>query len=343
MSLRIVSGISLCLCVAAATPARAESIELLRFLEAHEARDWPAAEKAWQSLETSMEPRPTSVRLKHVDVLLHVNKRADARVGVEGVLDEEPRNVVALALLARLRAGESPEAAKTLLLDAAREGYPVLREIREAKELAVLRDDPAFVLAAMRATSAFDSGREKGRNPFAAPRRSVTEPPRMPNFRKPTQIKKEKRLSDYIEQGNEKLRSMQRNLRAERLAEVSVELLDVKGLCDEMRRESEPDFAATADEIWRRAFSLEEQARKLLRIKELGIVVTGIVLAPQVPSRTIVALGKDSSGRIYEEGDELRDRSGDRIRGLKVVKISDGSVRFDFQGTEFARELRSKP
>lgn len=335
------AAVALALLLVAPSSARASDLD--KFLEAHQSGDWAAAEKAWGNLEVSMEPRGTHVVLKHVEVLVRLGKRDAARSETEEVLGREPRNVIALALLARLRVGESSEVVKGLLLDAAREGYPVLRELRGSKELQFLHDDPSFVLAAMRAASQFDALHERGRNPFASPRFSVVEPkPPEPRFVKSVAKEPRKRLADYINQGNAFLRTMAQDLREEKLAEVSLLLVDVKGLCDEMRRETEVDFTRNADELWLRATRLEAEAKKLQRVKELGVVVTGVVVSPRVPSRAIVALGKEG-GRIYEVGDELRDASGQRVRGLKVSRIVEGSVGFSYDGIDFVRELRRSP
>lgn len=326
----------------ATSVARADDVD--RFLEAQAAKDWEHALAAWDGvLEATAHEPGTDLVLKHADVALHAGKRQLAREDAQSVLEKEPENIVALAFLARLRAGEHADEAKALLLEAGREGYPVFREVRASAELKELGDDPVFVLAAMRASSQFDARGEHPRNPFLPSR--LREPTGTSRRQVPYTIAEKDRsgrLEHYILLGNEHLREMMKLLRDEKLAEVSVRFQEVKSLCEQMRKEPEEDFARNADEIERRASRLDAEARKLLRVKELGIVVTGIVVAPSVKSRAIIALG-DRTGSIYEVGDELRDPSGERVRGLQVARIAEGVVGFRYEGVDFVRDLKRGP
>jgi hypothetical protein len=341
------SWIAASLVLALAGSARADDLD--RFLEAREANDWAAAERAFQGLAAAAsEPLSTGLVLRHADVLVHLGQRKAARSAAEAVLEREPRNVVALALLARLTVGEHEAAAKELLLQAAREGYYVIREVRETSELRPLLEQPSFVLDVLKApTQAGPAPGEQWRNPFAVPRADRAagaaeekKPPVGParaDRRDPHQ-----KLEDLIRDGNEHLRAMVALLREEKYAEVSNRFAEVKALCDEARKEPEEEFSLNARAILARAGRLDDEARRLRHVRELHIVVTGIVVTATERSRAIVALG-DAAGEIYEEGDELRNATGARVHGLKVARIVEGSVSFTFDDVPFVRELRRAP
>jgi hypothetical protein len=89
-------------------------------------------------------------------------------------------------------------------------------------------------------------------------------------------------------------------------------------------------------------------ARRLAGAKlKASIVVTAILIDPRRGNAAIVVLSEDGSeghaawGRIYAEGDELRDRDDRIIPGFKVVKIQEGGVRLSLEGEELVRELKS--
>jgi hypothetical protein len=323
-----------------APAARAD--ELDRFREACQAGDWSAAETAWGALvETG--PQPLALVLRHAEVVLHLGRPLDALRDAEAVREKEPRNMEALVLLARLRAKESPDEAKALLLEAGREGYPILREARASKELRELVENPPFVLAAMRVSAQMPTARAS-RDPFLVPR-SIWAPQGAtgPAGPKPPPPVDKMSFEQFVALGNKQLREMVDLLRQEKLSEVGIRFLEVKALCDRVRRErSEEEFSRTADELERRAARLDAEARKLLKVRDLKIVVTGVVVSQIATNRAIVSVG-DRTGSIYEVGDELRDFQGERIRGLKVSKIAEGLVGFDYEGIEFVRPLRQSP
>src|SRR5207247_533581 len=95
------------------------------------------------------------------------------------VLEKDGSHLAALLLLARIESESGDpilfESAKEHLLQGARHGLPVLHEVmatREAKGLALLRDDPRFILAILRAPLV-QVDASKGRDPFLAPWRWV--------------------------------------------------------------------------------------------------------------------------------------------------------------------------
>ncbi len=324
-----------------APAARADDMD--RFREACQAGDWNAADKAWDAV-VEQGPPPLALVLRHAEVALHMGRPLDALHDAEMVHEKEPTNILALVLLARLRAKESADEAKTLLLEAGREGYPILREARASKELSGLTEDPRFVLAAMRVSSQIPTARSP-RDPFLVPR-SIFAPAGTTGEKRgprPTPPVGPMSFEQFVATGNEHLREMVDLLHKEKLSEVGIRFQEVKALCDRVRREkSAEEFAQTADELERRAARLDAEARKLLRIRELKIVVTGVVVSKIATNRAIISVG-DCTGSIYEVGDELRDPAGERIRGLKVARIAEGLVGFDYEGIELVRPLRQSP
>lgn len=113
---------------------------------------------------------------------LHALGRAQACDALVGeLLAARPDHLEALALRAQLRAEQGDlDAARPLLLAAARAGRLVLRDLTHTPEapLAKLLDDPTFVLELMRAVSAVDLEVADLRDPFALP--VASEPPREP-------------------------------------------------------------------------------------------------------------------------------------------------------------------
>jgi hypothetical protein len=314
--------------------ARAEDED--RFVEACDSGAWVEAEKAWAELPGE---QPVSLVLQHADVLVHLGRKDEARKAAESVRERDPGNVLALAQLARLSASTSPEAAKDLLIEAARGGYYVLREVRSAKELRALGDEPRFVLAVMRASSdqrAFDGPkRNPFRPPFSGTSAAVPEPKKP--IVKVDSKEPAKRLQEYVSRANTLLRTLSRLLREEKLQEMRAPFEEAKALVEAMRRESDPDFQRDADLVDERVSRLETSAARLQRIKDLEIEVTGIVVTRDAPSRAIVSLGKASG--IYGVGDQLRDGSG-RSSGVEVSGIHEGFVSFKLEDLEFRRELR---
>ena len=155
-------------------------------------------------------------------------------------------------------------------------------------------------------------------------------------------------LQIYINEGNEYLRAMLKAKQNEKFDEVFEQFANVKALVEKMRHEEREEFHRNADAIFIRAKGLNDEALKLKKIKEFNLIVTGIVVDPRPESknRAIIVFDDASTndkrlGRIYEENDDIRDKEDRKVPGLKVIKISEGSIKFKYEDTEFIRELKS--
>jgi hypothetical protein len=151
-------------------------------------------------------------------------------------------------------------------------------------------------------------------------------------------------LEGFVAEGNEHLVAMLRAKDAERWDEVFDHFAQVKDVVLRMRREERAEFHANADALLARAQRVDADARKLKKIKELNFVVTGIVVDPRPESKNKAIIVFDDAthtGSVYEEDEELRDRDGNKVPGLRVVKISEGSIRFRYDDTDFVRPLKA--
>jgi hypothetical protein len=71
------------------------------------------------------------------------------------------------------------------------------------------------------------------------------------------------------------------------------------------------------------------------------IVVTAILLDPERGNRVIVVYDDpDRRGRIYAEGEELRDREDRKLPNAKVAKIAEGQVTFVCDGKDLVKPLK---
>src|SRR5581483_4766971 len=152
-------------------------------------------------------------------------------------------------------------------------------------------------------------------------------------------------LQIYITKGNECLRAMLKAKQAEKFDEVFEQFNEVKAIVEQMRHEERDEFHRNADALFVRAKGLNDEALKLKKIKEFNLIVTGIVVDPRPESKNRAIIIFDDSdqrkGRIYEEKDNIRDKDDRKVTGLTVEKISEGSIKFKFEDTEFIRELKA--
>lgn len=155
-------------------------------------------------------------------------------------------------------------------------------------------------------------------------------------------------LQIYINKGNECLRAMLKAKQNEKFDEVFEQFGEVKQLVEQMRHEEREEFHRNADALFIRAKGLNDEALKLKKIKEFNLIVTGIVVDPRPESKNRAIIVFDDPGatdqrrgRIYEEKDNIRDKDDRKVPGLTVEKISEGSIKFKYEDTEFIRELKS--
>jgi hypothetical protein len=408
-----------------------ENTATTKFVEAFATQDWERAERSYKELVDNwpLYRKEPSYVYKYALTLYNLKsqtKKEEAKQQLQGLLEQDPDNILALFLLAQIEAEQyTPskpqplEDAKEHLLQAARNGFYTLRELRASKlaQFKELQDDPRFILRVLQSPTTsqeFTSVNMKNaRNPFVVPRvgplgrpdeKMVANPREIANLEARiddlfNQIEKlirdkeidklaplfqdlnnimseykkiglekvsaslkkwEKKLDEwkevrlaiqlqiYITRGNESLRAMLKAKQNEKFEEVFEQFNEVKLLRDQMIHEDREEFKRNAEAIFIRAKGLNDEALKLKKIKEFNLLVTGIVVDPRPESKNRAIIiyddpgaGGERRGRIYEENDDIRDKEDKKVPGLKVVKISEGSIRFKFEDTEFIRELKT--
>ncbi len=347
-----------------------DEVAAARFVEACTAGDWAKADQAYRDLVARWPAysKQTALGNKHAEALFKLGKKREAAAALEEVLALDEDDVLALHLLAVIELEETDpqlkekrrESAKERLLHAARNGFFVLREISSAKgkEFDELRNDPAFIMACMKASREFDvsadlvadASRKPVRNPFDIPKegwpREASEKAKravVPAATPRRPENPEELFKVLLTAGNECLRAMYKANREEKFEESYAQFEKLTGIAAEMKKVEIEEFVRTADALLTRGRALREIAVKLERIKKLDIQVTGIVVDPRPTGRNrgvIVFDDPERRGRVYEAGDEIRDREDRRVRGLKVVEITEGLVRFRYDELDFSRPLK---
>jgi hypothetical protein len=347
-----------------------------RFVELRASGEWAKALGAYDELVAHSPALRKNARftLDRVLCLRKLGQRAEASDTLEALLGDEPENIVAIYQLAALDLEEGSarkrEDAKELLLLAARNGLAVLRELGTEKGtgFAALLKDPRFILATLHAQHEFDAGRELARgpvrNPFAVPAvgdfkeklRRVpevdTEQTRLARAieaatRAAEQVRIEElraaQLEHLVARGRECLAAMTVANRDDRWADALSQFERLGWVVSELEKVDREEFARAARALSARGEELRSAALKKKRIQELDLVVTGIVVdkRPEGRSRSVIVYDDpERRGRVYEAGDELRDRSDRRVEGLRVVEIRDGSVKFQYDDLEFVKEIK---
>jgi hypothetical protein len=94
--------------------------------------------------------------------------------------------------------------------------------------------------------------------------------------------------------------------------------------------------------LWKRKGAAVAKAERFERMMK-SLVVTTILIDAEKGNAAIVVLREDgnrSGGRIYAEGDAVRDAADRQVPDLKVVKIEPGVVTFDYEGAKLTRQLK---
>ncbi len=163
----------------------AENTATTRFIEAFTVGDWEKAEKYYDELVQNwpLYGKDPVYAYRYAYTLYNLKaapKKEKAKTQLQGLLEQDPEHILALYLLAQIEAEQFTEAkqqpledAKEHLLQAAKNGFYTLREVRSSKAPAfkTLQEDPKFILRAMRASQEFPAVNIKNaRNPFQQPR-----------------------------------------------------------------------------------------------------------------------------------------------------------------------------
>lgn len=163
----------------------AENTATTRFIESFTVGDWEKSEKYYDELVQNwpLYSKDPVYAYKYAYTLYNLKsqtKKEKAKTQLQGLLEQDPDHILALYLLAQIEAEQFKpdkpqpiEDAKEHLLQAAKNGFYTLREVRASKaaEFKQLQEDPKFILRAMRASQEFPAVNIKNaRNPFQLPR-----------------------------------------------------------------------------------------------------------------------------------------------------------------------------
>ncbi|MBX3469789.1 MAG: hypothetical protein KF878_23185 [Planctomycetes bacterium] len=397
-------------------PGDGEANEIVlktQFLEAHKAKKWAEAREAFVTMRRNFPLVAQDKRMVYLFAEAQYNLREPdgATQTLEKLLELQDNHARGLFLLAQIKAKsnntQDKERAKDLLIQAARAGLYVLRDISSAEGKAVfgfLLTDPAFILRVMHAANEYQITSTDVHNPFISallphveglvepvvtvsagdPRQAELEE-RIENlFQEIVKLAEERqveelitkftelrqimneyqgfgtaevkkklekwgqkladlgeiqysiRLQVYIAEGNQHLRSMADAIRGDLFDAALEQFNQIEALCDQMRAEDREVFHRNAEALFLRGKALADRARRLKRIAEFRLVVTGIVIAPPGDKEDSAII----NNRIYREGDTVFDDTDEEIEGLRVVEIIRSTVRFRFEDTEFVRELK---
>ena len=398
--------------------AAGEANELVlktQFLESHKAGKWMEARDAFVKLGRHFPTVLQDKRLLYLyaEAQFNLNEQAPATTTLEGLLELQDNHVRALFLLSKLKAQstnpQEKERAKDLLIQAARAGLFVLRDISSAdgkKLFGFLLSDPSFILRVMNAANEYQVSGTEFHNPFASPLLvgEISDIPEIvgPSPDDPRQAELEERIENlfkeivklaeerqveeliqkftelrqimnefqgigtaevkkklekwgqrlqdlgevqlsiklqvFIAEGNQHLRAMADSIRTDQYDAALDHFAQIEALCVVMRNEEREVFQRNAEALYLRGKALADRAKRLKRISEFKLFVTGVVVAPpegKEPDKAII------NDRIYAEGDTVVDETSDEeIEGLRVVEIIRSTVRFRFEDTEFVRELK---
>jgi hypothetical protein len=197
--MRALRALSLCLLLGAPAVAQeaaptsggdrgAENVWVTRFYEANAKKDWREATLAFNHLRENYPATMDDRRLVFLNATAHFNlKEKDHKTAVsylETLINMQEDHIGGLYLLAQIRAAsknqpQDTELAKDLLLQSARAGQYVLRDINSKdgkKVFGKLLTDSTFILRIMNASNEFQVSVTGLRNPFISPVRAVEGP-----------------------------------------------------------------------------------------------------------------------------------------------------------------------
>ena len=164
-----------------------EQVLITKLYEAYKKADWADVIESFRLLRENF-----PAALQQNRELLFLNAEAfyyqgektkkfeQSAAALEQLLEQQPDHINGLYLLAKIRAQSSTpqerERAKDLLLQAARAGQFVLRDINSKdgqRVFAELMKDPGFILRIMSASNEFQASTSGLRNPFRSPLKEV--------------------------------------------------------------------------------------------------------------------------------------------------------------------------
>ncbi|MDF1665357.1 MAG: hypothetical protein P1V97_26585 [Planctomycetota bacterium] len=159
------------------------------FLEAYQAKNWETVEdtyeKGFKKFEKLKKKKEFIYRYcVAVYNLADKGKKKKERLdkvtaALEDLIDDEPRYISAIYLLAKCLAKQKKPTAKDYLDTAAKLGFPVLREIsdkKNAKLFGHLLEDPRFIVKIMKAGRNSEENISEIKNPFVSPIEANPDP-----------------------------------------------------------------------------------------------------------------------------------------------------------------------
>lgn len=397
-----------------------EFVLTTQFLEAVKTEKWPEAIRVYGILKSNY---PHAVeqnrRLQFLFGLAQYNSKDLENAGnsLDSLLERQENHIEALYLrgqiFAQSKSEQEKERAKDYLINSARAGQFVLRDISAPegqKIFGYLLKKPDFILRVMKASNEYQLTTSGLRNPFKSPLKKATKGDEKEDekkviderrmreleerieelFRDIHELAKERqveelvtkftelrqimnefgqagtdevkkklekwnqRLQDlgevrlsiklqvYINEGNQHLRAMADAIRDETYDVALERFARIEEIVADMRAEEREVFHRNADALFLRGQALADKAKRLKRIAEFKLTVTGIVVAdPQTDEPNSVIIEDTGISKIYREGDTVLDNADQEIDGLRVVKIARSAVTFRFEDTEFVRELQA--
>ena len=394
-----------------------EFVLTTQFLEAIQTEKWAEAIKVYAQLRNDyphVVEQNRRLQFLYGRAQYAIKEHKAAAESLESLLERQENHIEGLYLLAQIRAQsreeQDKERAKDLLIQSARAGQFVLRDISSSegqKVFGYLLKSPEFILRVMKASNEYQLVTTGLRNPFKSPLKKVTkgedkaQPGRVIDearlreleerieelFRQIVQLAQEKQVEElvtkftelrqimnefgqagtdevkkklekwnqklqdlgevrlsiklqvYINEGNQHLRAMADGIRDENYDLALERFARIEEIVADMRAEEREVFHRNADALFLRGQALADKAKRMKRIAEFKLPVTGIVVAPEDTDERNSAIIDD---RIYYEGDGLLEPGTDtEIDGLRVIKISRSTVTFRFEDTEFVRELKA--
>lgn len=394
-----------------------------QFLEAMKTEKWAEAIKVYAQLKNDyphVVEQNRRLQYLYGKAQFSMKEARAAADSLESLLERQENHIEGLYLLAQIRAqskeAQDKERAKDLLIQSARAGQFVLRDISSAegqKTFGYLLKSPEFILRVMKASNEYQLTTSGLRNPFKSPLKKATkgeekgtptkqiDEKRMREleerieelFREIVQLAQEKQVEElvtkftelrqimnefgqagtdevkkklekwnqklqdlgevrlsiklqvYINEGNQHLRAMADAIRDETYDVALERFARIEEIVADMRAEEREVFHRNADALFLRGQALADKAKRMKRISEFKLIVTGIVVAPPESDDPNSVIIEDSPqggvSRIYREGDTILDATDQEIDGLRVVRIARSTVTFRFEDTEFVRELKA--
>lgn len=159
------------------------------FLEAYQAKNWAVVEKIYETDFKKFEKlkKKKEFIYRYCEAVYSIAEKGKKKkvrldkitAALEDLIDDEPRYISAIYLLAKCLAAQKKPTAKDQLLAAAKLGLPVLREISDKKNSKLfghLLEEPRFIVKIMKAGRNSEENISEIKNPFVSPIEANPDP-----------------------------------------------------------------------------------------------------------------------------------------------------------------------